>query len=62
MEVKEEVFNNGEINRTVYLDKEDMCWDCKQQYGCPLIECLANGLVIPTVLNINVAECRNFYR
>lgn len=61
MEVVEEIYGDGEVNRSVNIDIEDMCWDCKQRYGCPLIECLANGLVIPTVPDINVVECRNFY-
>lgn len=48
-----------EIQRTVYLDKEDICVDCEQQYGCPLIECLANGLVVYTE-PIRVCDCAHY--
>lgn len=41
---------------TTYLNEDDLCWTCKNQYGCPLIECLNRGLVIPTE-DIIVTEC-----
>ena len=33
---------DDEDYRTVYVDLNDRCVYCEQQYGCPLIECLAN--------------------
>lgn len=45
--------------RTVYIDGNDMCMYCEQQYGCPLIECLANGLVTATS-GINVLDCTHY--
>lgn len=50
-----------EVNRTVYIDKQDICVWCEQQYGCPLIECLANGLVEPTD-DIRVVDCAHYTR
>lgn len=29
----------------VYLEDDDECVDCKNKYGCPLIEALASGVV-----------------
>lgn len=48
-----------EGNRTVYLNNYDMCMYCEQQYGCPLIECIANGLVKPTS-DIEVYGCAHY--
>lgn len=50
-----------DISRTVYLDKQDICVWCEQQYGCPLIECLANGLVEPTS-DIRVVDCVHYIK
>lgn len=47
---------DDEGNRTVWLNNYDSCIDCEQQYGCPLIECIANGLVEPTC-DIEVYDC-----
>ena len=44
---------------TVYIDKDDICVWCEQQYGCPLIECLANGLVTAEE-PIQVLDCRHY--
>ena len=59
MEVEIEELDDERINRSVMVSDNDMCWDCKNQYGCPLIECLANGLVVPTD-EILVLECHHF--
>lgn len=48
-----------EDNRTVLIDRDDICVYCEQQYGCPLIECLANGLVTATE-PIKVLDCAHF--
>jgi hypothetical protein len=48
-----------EDTRTVYIDKEDICVWCEQQYGCPLIECLANGLVEASE-PIRVVDCAHY--
>ena len=48
-------------SRTVYLDKDDICVWCEEQYGCPLIECLSNGLVEATS-DIKVKECAHYQR
>lgn len=45
--------------RTVYVSKDDICVYCEQQYGCPLIECLGNGLVTATE-PIQVLDCAHF--
>lgn len=45
--------------RTVFLDADDICVYCEQQYGCPLIECLSNGLVTATE-PIKVLDCAHF--
>ena len=45
--------------RSVILDKDDACIYCEQQYGCPLIECLANGLVTATS-EIKVVDCAHY--
>lgn len=58
MEVIVEEYKD-DINRTVYLDKDDICLWCEQQYGCPLIECLSNGLVIAEE-PIRVLECEHY--
>ena len=50
--------------RSVMLNETDRCVGCEQQYGCPLIECLANGLVEATS-GIDVIDCAHykmFYR
>lgn len=52
-----EVSNNEYENPTVYIDLEDMCWSCINQYGCPLIECLNRGLVVMGDDDITIAEC-----
>lgn len=45
--------------RSVVIDRNDICIYCEQQYGCPLIECLANGLVEATS-DINVVDCAHY--
>ncbi len=52
---------DGEDFRTVYLDKDDICIYCEQQYGCPLIECLSNGLVEATS-DIKVIDCAHYLK
>ena len=54
-----EVEIDEEDYRTVYIDKDDICVYCEQQYGCPLIECLSNGLVTATE-PIHVIDCVHF--
>ena len=55
-----EVEIDDDDNRTVYIDRGiDICVYCEQQYGCPLIECLGNGLVTATE-PINVLDCAHF--
>ena len=50
-------FETNEYNEpTLYLDFDDLCWLCKNQYGCPLIECINLGLVVPTG-DIKVGKC-----
>lgn len=62
MEVELDYGNEPEdIERTVYLNQDDICIDCQQQYGCPLIECLANGLVEQTQ-PIKVVDCRHYFK
>lgn len=51
--------DTNEESRTVFIDKNDICVWCEQQYGCPLIECLANGLVEATS-GINVVDCAHY--
>lgn len=46
-------------NRSVYLNNDDICWNCKNRYGCPLVECLSNGLVEATS-DILVKECAHY--
>ena len=46
--------------RTVYIEPTDSCMYCEMQYGCPLIECLANGLVEATSGGINVVDCAHY--
>jgi hypothetical protein len=46
--------------RSVVLDSDDICIYCEQQYGCPLIECLANGLVEATSSGIKVLDCAHY--
>lgn len=53
-----EIDNEG--NRTVYINKRDICVYCEQQYGCPLIECLANGLVDINCEAIDVVDCQHY--
>jgi len=56
-----EVELDNEDFKTVYIDKDDICIYCEQQYGCPLIECLSNGLV-ELVEPIRVTDCEHFVR
>ena len=51
-----------EITRTVYLNKDDICVWCEQQYGCPLIECLSNGLVESVEGGIRVSDCAHYVK
>lgn len=46
--------------RMVYINNGDRCYSCEQQYGCPLIECLSNGLVEATSGGINVVDCAHY--
>ena len=46
--------------RSVVINRDDICIYCEQQYGCPLIECLANGLVEATSGGINVLDCAHY--
>jgi hypothetical protein len=55
-----EVEIDDEDYRTVYINKTDRCVYCEQQYGCPLIECLANGLVEATSGGINILDCAHY--
>ena len=36
---------NEFIQYEVYLEEDDQCVDCKNKYGCPLIEALTSGIV-----------------
>lgn len=51
---------DDEEYKTVYIERDDICIYCEQQYGCPLIECLANGLVEATSGGINVLDCAHY--
>lgn len=51
-----EVSKNELNEHTVYLDDDDICFDCTNRYGCPLIECLNLGLV-KAEEDITVKEC-----
>lgn len=51
--------DDDKVKRTVYIDNEDVCMYCEQQYGCPLIECLAEGLVEQSE-PIRVCDCRHY--
>ena len=53
--------DDEDIYRTVYLDKDDICIYCEQQYGCPLIECLSNGLV-EAQDDIKVVDCAHYLK
>lgn len=55
-----EVEIDNEEYRSVIINRDDICIYCEQQYGCPLIECLANGLVEATSGGINVLDCAHF--
>lgn len=55
----EVVIDEEENYRTVYINKDDVCVYCEQQYGCPLIECLSNGLVEATS-DILVKDCAHY--
>lgn len=46
--------------RSVVLNHDDECIWCEQQYGCPLIECLANGLVEATSGGLRVLDCTHY--
>lgn len=50
---------DGSVNRTVMLSSDDQCIWCEQQYGCPLIECLANGLVFADD-EFNIIDCVHY--
>lgn len=50
---------DNEGNRTVYINNNDICISCNNQYGCPLIECLSNGLVEQDE-RINVVDCQHY--
>ena len=54
-------YDEEEGFRTVYIDKDDICMYCEQQYGCPLIECLSNGLVTANE-PIKVLDCRHYLK
>lgn len=51
--------NSVDDSITVFIDKNDLCVWCENQYGCPLIECLNNGLVTATE-PIEVLDCAHF--
>lgn len=59
MEVEIEEYGDQTATRTVYITEDDKCSSCNARYGCPLIECLSNGLVIPTT-DIKVVDCEHF--
>lgn len=44
---------------TVFVDDGDLCAYCGKRFGCPLIECLGNGLVTATE-PIQVLDCAHF--
>jgi len=44
---------------TVYLDDDDSCFICRNQYGCPLIECL-NRNIVSMEEPIIITECKLF--
>lgn len=55
-----EVIHGVEDNDiTVFVDTNDLCVYCEKRYGCPLIECLGNGLVTATE-PIEVLDCAHF--
>ena len=55
-----EVSNNEYENPTTYIDSNDICMVCKNQYGCPLIECLNRGLVVMNCDCIEISQCELF--
>lgn len=54
-----EVSINEEGQPTTYLDSDDSCFFCKNQYGCPLIECINRGIVQMDE-PIIITECKMF--
>lgn len=54
-----EVSSNEYENPTTYIDSDDICIDCKNQYGCPLIECLNLNLV-QAFEPFTVKDCKLF--
>ena len=54
-----EVIYDDDNNPTVYLSRRDECFDCSNQYGCPLIECLGSELV-KYVEEIEVVDCQHY--
>lgn len=52
--------NEDDLSRSVFIDKNDICVYCEQQYGCPLIECLSSGLVEAISGGIKVTDCAHF--
>ncbi|CDC19699.1 unknown [Clostridium sp. CAG:306] len=48
---------NDEGGLEVYTDTNDICFNCKQLYKCPLIQALSKEYVILHYSNIEIQEC-----
>lgn len=54
-----EVLKQSDDDITVFISQDDICDECSNRYGCPLIECLGNGLVTAAE-PIDVLDCAHF--
>lgn len=45
----------------VELESDDQCIDCKNKYGCPLIEALASGVVkMDSEDSLHIEDCNHY--
>lgn len=52
---------NEFIQYEVYLEEDDQCVDCKNKYGCPLIEALASGVVkMDSEDSLHIEDCIHY--
>lgn len=56
MDVKIDSYDDLSVN----VDSNDICYSCKNNYGCPLVSALESEMVVLRYESITIHEC-GFY-
>lgn len=51
---------NNHGNLEVHTDSDDLCFNCKNLYKCPLVQALSNEYVFLHYANVEIKDCALF--